>query len=704
MENKFVRTIFKTLPVVYLSAALIAGMSYVFVNGKTVGDNKFDGFAVILGAILAEAILLTIYKIIESVKSEKKLHIACFAIIALYTLGLIFSSVYLKFDVRSDLTVIHYTALNYVETGKWNQFYYFSIYPFQKNWLLVVTALYKIENMVGISDYRILPVALNVVMMVFGAVLVYKIADKLLGIKAALISLVILVFSPINYGFVSYYYTFVPGLFFTLLVIYLSLFDKWYAKLLMGIAAAVGYEMRATVGIAFVAVTLYALFKHEKGFWRGILISVLSFIVCIKGFSAIVNSLDFELVATPFSAFHWVAMGTTGGSYNTKLTNADGKFDNSHDMLVNDFRYIAEFYGEKGPTWIFRLFRRKFGQFFGKTTVRHVFGAVTYHSTFYKYFIGNKRLFTDYYSESVRLAALFNVLVGAIKIGKEKMNKTYPIFIFVFGYTLFYTFWEIAPRYSFPMLPVLWMISAHGLEGLNEKIRIYAPKTRGAFKECAVFLCAVLVVFESVFVINYSRLTEIKDTNYIAANSEQHRSVKEERTSRTLKEGEVAKQTFHAYISFDSMDLYFEKNENDGKENIYLFELFDESGNLLYDREFKSEDLKGGKMKFKFDEISVSSKTKFSFDVSVKEKEEGTDCLAIVGSDLSYEKRNAYFDGYADYSDLNQIYFKAYRIVTEPYYTNTFIFAVMAVVLLLGLVPIVYLLKRMKRCETASTT
>lgn len=57
MENKFVRTVFKTLPVVYLSAALIAGMSYVFVNGKTVGDNKFDGFAVILGAILAEAIL-----------------------------------------------------------------------------------------------------------------------------------------------------------------------------------------------------------------------------------------------------------------------------------------------------------------------------------------------------------------------------------------------------------------------------------------------------------------------------------------------------------------------------------------------------------------------------------------------------------------------------------------------------------------------
>ncbi len=697
MENKFVRWVFKNLPAVYLGVAFFLGISYIFTRAETVRDNSYNAVSLIFGAVLLESILLTVYKLTEHTKSEKSLRRLSYALLGFIAMGLVISVCFMKQEIISDLANFHHAALNRIETGEWSRFGYFSHYPFQKSWLAVIYGLYKIEYFFGISDLRTLPLALNVIMLFFAAVFTYKIAEKLMGIRAAVLVLLTLAINPVYYISAGYCYTFVPGLFFIMLVIYLSLYDKWHCKLLLGFCAAVGYDFRATVIIAFVAVTLYSIFRHEKGFALGILLSVCGFAAGYLAFKAVINSLAFETTGISYAATHWTVMGTTGkGGFDNNIVKMDSEFESAHEMISADIAYIIDYYKEKGLSHAWWLWKYKLSEFLGEATPRIVRynSSSTDYNTLWRYLSGNEKLFTEYYCQILRLVSLVNGILAVVKTGIKKMDKFYPVFIFMFGYVLFYTFWECGSRYFFLAVPVLQLIGVYGLTSLSDNIKIKTSEVslrtkRTLSVSCAAVIAVSLIVFESVIVLNFNSLTNVPESKvYTAASNKfdtKHNNLNEEE----LSDASPVTETFLAYRSFDNIKLKF-NTENSDENNCYLFELLDEDGNVIRESEFKKADIEDKYLNISFDEVEVKSKSEFTVRISVSEKL-GT-CISVYGSKIGAGNRRIYFNGSSEGSELDQIYFVANKTVSAPYYSVSFVVIIMLLTFVLGLVPIFSLL------------
>ncbi len=708
MENKFVRWVFKNLPAFYLGAALVSGAMLILTSGKTVRDDSFNGLAIVMGAVLLEALMLAVYKLTEN-KSKLFLRGICFALYGLIGLGLIVSVIFMKQELMSDLVNFHHAAENFIETGEWSRFSYFSHYPFQKGWLSVILLLYKIENALGIEDLRTLPLALDAVMLFFSAVFSAKIAEKLINLRASVTVLLLFAVNPIYYILASCYYTFIPGLFFTLLVIFLSLYENPFLSVLMGFCAAVGYEMRATVLIAFVAVILYRLFKHEKGFWKVILLSVLGFIVAYLIFGKIIDSMNFESTTISYAFTHWLVIGTTGtGSFNADVVKFDAKFETSHDMIVGDLKYIADFYNKKGASYGFWLWNHKLSKLLGEATPNIVISnsTSTDKNILWRYLSGNEKLFAEYLCQILRLVTLFNAIIAVVKVIRNRMDKIYPVFIFMFGYLLFYTFWECTPRYFLPALPVFGILSVYGMSALSEKTQVLFESKKGTKLKvrsvCAVLLAVCLVSFEGVIAANLGGLTEETEKTYVAASDKF--DVKHNNNEKAeLLENSPVTQSFTAYRDFDEIELKFDTEGSDDK-NTYLFELLDERGNVIREKAFKNENISDNILNISLDAVTVEKSEKYTIRVSVGEK--FGKCISAFGNNITGGNRRVYFGGKAggEGYNFNQIYFVAKRIVTEPYYPKAFVFAVMAAVLLFGLVPIINLAFRFKNGAVGENT
>ncbi len=693
MENKFVRWVFKNLPAVYLGIAFAFGIGFIFTSAETVKGNCYNALTLVFGAVLLETLLLTVYRLTERAKSEKPLQIMCYFLLGFIAVGLTVSTVFMKQEIISDLANFHHAALNRIETGEWSRFGYFSHYSFQKGWLAVIYGMYKIEKLLGIGDLRTFPLALNVVMLFFAAVFVYKTAERLMGLRASVLVLLTLAVNPVYYISAGYYYTFVPGLFFITLVVYLSLYDKWYCRLLLGFVAAVGYDLRATVIIAFVAVTLYAIFRHEKGFAVGILLSVLGFAVGYLAFKAVINSLAFETTGIPYAATHWIVMGATGkGGFNSSIVKMDSKFESTHDMISADIAYIIDYYKEKGASHAWWLWKYKLSEFLGEATpsvVRYNSSSTDYN-TLWRYLSGKEKLFTEYFCQILRLVSLVNGILAVIKIGIKKMDKFYPVFIFLFGYVLFYTFWECGSRYFFSAMPVLQIVGVYGLVALSEKTKIKASEStkRKISVSFAALLALSLIVFESVIAVNMKDLTAVNESKTYTAASDKF-DVKHNNTdAEELSDTSAVTETFAAYRSFDNIELKFNTDGSD-ESNSYLFELLDENGNVIREKSFGNDDIDDTLLNVFFDEVEVKSKTEFTVRISVSEKHGA--CISVYGSRIGAGNQRIYFGGFSEGSALDQIYFVARKTVSAPYYSAAFVVAVMIFVFIGGLVPILYL-------------
>ncbi len=681
MENKFVRWVFKNLPAFYLGAALVSGAVLILTSGKTVRDDSFNGLAIVMGAVLLEALMLAVYKLTEN-KSKSFLRGICFALYGFIGLGLIVSVIFMKQELMSDLVNFHHAADNFIETGEWSRFSYFSHYPFQKGWLSVILLLYKIENALGIEDLRTLPLALDAVMLFFSAVFSAKIAEKLINLRASVTVLLIFAVNPIYYILASCYYTFIPGLFFTLLVIFLSLYENPFLSVLMGFCAAVGYEMRATVLIAFVAVILYRLFKHEKGFWKVILLSVLGFIVGYLIFGKIIDSMNFESTTIPYAFTHWLVIGMTGkGLFNADVVKFDAKFETSHDMIVGDLKYIADFYNKKGASYGFWLWNHKLSKLLGEATPNIVISnsTSTDKNILWRYLSGNEKLFTEYLCQILRLVTLFNAIIAVVKVIRNRMDKIYPVF---------------------------GILSVYGMSALSEKTQVLFESKAGtklkARSVCAVLLAVCLVSFEGVIAANLGGLTEETEKTYVAASDKF--DVKHNNNEKAeLLENSPVTQSFTAYRDFDEIELKFDTEGSDDK-NTYLFELLDENGNIIREKTFKNENISDNILNISLDEVSVERIEKFTVRVSVGEK--FGKCISVFGNNTTDGNRRVYFDGKAggEGYNFNQIYFVAKKSVTEPYYPKAFVFAMMAAVLLFGLVPIINLAFRFKNGAVGKNT
>lgn len=697
MENKFVRWVFKNLPAVYLGFVLVLGIGYIFNKAETVRGNSYNALSLIFGAVLLEAFLLAVYKLTENLKSEKPLRNMCYILLGFAAVGLTVSVVFMKQEIISDLANFHHAALNKIETGEWSRYGYFSHYPFQKGWLAIIYGLYKVEKFVGISDLRTLPLALNVIMLFFSAVFAYKTSEKLMGLRASVLVLLTICVNPVYYISAGYCYTFVPGLFFIMLVIFLSLYDKWYCKVLLGFFAAVGYDLRATVIIAFVAVTLYAVLRHEKGFAIGILLSVFGFAVGYFVFKAVINSLAFETTGVPYAATHWIVMGTTGmGGIDNNIIKMDSKFESAHEMISADIAYIIDYYKENGASRALWLWNYKLSEFLGEATPRIVRynSSSTDYNTLWRYLSGNEKLFTEYFCEILRLVSLVNGILAVIKIGVKKADKFYPVFIFLFGYVLFYTFWECGSncgsRYFFLAMPVLQAVGVYGLVALSEKTKIKTAEStkRKISFSFAALLAVSLIVFESVICVNMKSLTAVPESKtYTAASNKfdtKHNNMEEEELSDTSP----VTETFTAYRSFDNIELKF-NTEGSDESNIYLFELLDGDGNVIREKSFKSGDVEDKLLDVGFDEVKVKNEAKFTVRISVSQKHGA--CISVYGSKVGDGNQRIYFNGFSEGSALDQIYFVASKTVSAPYYSAVFVAVVMIFVFIGGLVPILSL-------------
>ena len=698
MLEKIRGLVFDKIPSLYLGIALLLGTVSAMFGGMVYNYGmEFNPIVIFIGFAFFEALLIIGCKLIFKA-SEKSLKKISISLLGLFLIGLILSACLLRGELRSDLYTLQNASYNYLKTGTWNNDLYFSKYPFQRFYGILIVAVYKIEMMLGINDIRILPVAIMVLMTFFSAYFAYKTVKKLVSLKAAVVTLVMIVLNPVFYLFVTHYYNDIPGMFFSILVIYLATKDKLILSLLLGVMAGVGYSIRATVAIAYVAVVLGFIFlrKTWKSAFAKISVSLFGLVVSVVGCKLLVSAFHWEVYSVGFPVTHWLMMGLTeDGDFDRSHVNYTLSFATKSERTKANLKFIANWYSKSSILDVLKLFYSKAATFLGAGMGRtnELLINVTDYNKLWDYTVGDKKAIFCYWAQVYRAGMLFNGVFALGKMFKSKLEKLYPLFVYAFGYVLFYTFWEANNRYLMTALPSFCIIGAIGLCTLCDKISLESKeikliKFKLNRKAVSAVLACLMVAFTSVLLVNSESFTKVKhEESIISATTSNRKPYYESKECFELNKDEVITQSFKSYRDFNRIKLKFNSKDADGKA-VYKFEILDDNGNALVSQTFSKKDIKKSFIHFKFDNI----KGKRNLTIRLSTVKSGKKNIAVVG--ISTEKQKLYYNGQASNNEnnLEGIYFNAYKKVNTPTYSKKLYFSVIVLVDILFMIPIVILL------------
>lgn len=397
----------------------------------------------------------------------------------------------LRYTPKYDIGSLFNGARDWALTGDFSSYYtYFGM--FHNNWggLVLLRIVFGLANLLGITKFFFVASLLNSALSLSSMYLTGSVCGKLYGERGRIMTYLIYMISLPFYFIAPAFYTDALSMVFPVLILRLYIAAREQEKpisrlalfALMGLAAGVGYGIKATIAITLIAIILEAvLFRDFKKYIPLIPISVIMALVCSVALNGIiyrhVDRKEAENLRIPI--LHWVMMGTTGSGMYKK---SEYEFTKSFDDPAARKDAVAERLITRLKTYSFKdyskLFTTKLNVDFGDGTygLSDCLGCPHGDDNFFHSFLvkGGERY--DVYKHICTgvLMAIYAVITLSCVldvIGKNSGCGLLVPRLAILGLFLFLLFWEARWRYFSNYVPLLIFLAVAGLEGIFSRIK-----------------------------------------------------------------------------------------------------------------------------------------------------------------------------------------------------------------------------------------
>lgn len=576
-------------------------------------------------------------------------------------------------------------------------FYYYSVYPNQNAFAVLTEGILWLARLLGLSggDSLLLCNVINMIALdlsiVFGLLLWHRYKPDFSGENWAFLWIV-LMFQPFFYIGVSYYYTITLSLPFMMAFLYLVfvLFAPrevereytyehikdhgtirhiiWVVSLsvLAGICFAIGFLIRATMIIPFIAAVFCAVlaprFKEavvvDKKRGRKILISLIitvcGVLVILGAKHCMEKEIGIDTTDTAFPATHWVMMSLTSpGCHNEEDEAYTAGFPTAGEKRDAVFERMKEKLTDLGGTGYFLLVLDKIRNTWASGANSYVLFMENClrMDGIYPYLFGNHKDFMILYQQGMHFLVLLGIVLSVLcQFGKKDNpeRESFLLQLVLLGGFLFYVLWETSGQYSLPFFIIMLLLSMDGYERAAEKReetsltvqfmqdqsrQLIKQKERVFYKIMAACGGICLVIVFVFFVKNTALFTRQTDSykapavNQLIANTE------------TDYAGEdTISQSFRTKNSFN--ELIFQWRNPLGEENSAQYEitLSDSEGHVYWTKELAGKNQGyAGAFLYDFDTIQPQKEQEFVLSLTKTGGEEDDYLQFVTYSCGSYD-------------------------------------------------------------------
>lgn len=388
---------------------LIMG-AFVWFNG---GCSAFEQLPVILRGIcmLLSVMLLTmgyffLGKKLISLPEQKLKQIAMMTGACMFVLQMVFVML-AKAGIRYDsLKVVDEAIALFSQPGiqETDLEGYFARYANNYAMTIMTHWFIKIFRMIGLirQDFSNAVIVLQFINVLFVDVAFagcYAFINKYFSKAKAVLFLLYMVFNPLSYVWLPFYYTNTCSMAFAIWGIYLlyAVFDLICEKndkiakqaetkivlytMLAGIIFYFGYKLRATVAIALIATVIGLYCRGKRINLKSFILVLLLFSISFGGTKIIYGAVEdhylaFDETDTAFPLTHWIAMGLNelgDGSFNANDEQRTMSYFTAQEKKDATVSLLKERANELGALGIAKLYMRKLSNTYAD-------GAGGYHS------------------------------------------------------------------------------------------------------------------------------------------------------------------------------------------------------------------------------------------------------------------------------------------------------------------------------------
>lgn len=497
---------------------------------------------------------------------------------------------------------------------------YFSIYSNNYAMTIMTHWLIKIFRGIGMirSDFSNAVLVLQLVNVLFvdaafaGA---WALIKKYMGTKAGLIFVIYMAFNPLSYVWLPFYYTNTCSMMFAIWGAYLLLgvFEMKSLKkavlqcMAAGILFTAGFQIRATVAIALIAVILtvfcVARFEWNKKMLTKMIICLTALAVCAGVTAAVYQKaedhyLAFENEDTEFPMTHWIAMGLSDtGAFSPADEAYTQGFATKEEKKQATLALIRERIVQKGPAGVAKLYMKKLAMTFGD-------GTGGYHSELnisrdygwlWQIVYGVHRDPLLSLTQVFYMLSLISGLGMAVLLWKGKLPKRLFFFpLFLLGSYLFQMIWEAGTIYSIGTMYVNGCMVASfiptvcsALLGTGDERECDRETGNTSGKGKRAWIPAGLILgLAGIGMMIRGFCT----TKYVEVSMSVDQFLFQANDYIALSDGMEISQTFVTQKDFSTIALKAHNIEGEYNDSVYRVSLYDGEGNLL-----KEQDLYGNK-------------------------------------------------------------------------------------------------------------
>ena len=400
----------------------------------------------------------------------------------------------LRYTPKWDVDALFGGASEWGMTGDFASYHAYFAY-FHNNWggLILFRAVFGIARLFGVKDFFIAASLFNSALSLTTMYLTGSVCEKLVGIRGRLTASLIFSISLPFYFIAPAFYTDALTMVFPILIFSLYLAAREQEKLikrllifaLMGLAAGVGYGIKATVVIMLIAVIVDAVLNQDlKKFVPMLPITAILMLACSLAAQGIIfrhlDRREAKRLETPI--LHWVMMGTVGnGTYNRN----EYAFTKSFEDPAERRSAVKERLFERLKSYDIgdyaELFTRKLGINFGDGTygLSDCLGCPHGEDNALQSFLVKDGAYHAVYKHicAGALIALYIPLIVSCVLdvkGKRTARDLFAPRLALFGLMLFLLFWEARWRYFSNYMPMIIVLAIAGLESIFNR---YLPNS-----------------------------------------------------------------------------------------------------------------------------------------------------------------------------------------------------------------------------------
>ena len=461
---------------------------------------ELNPIIVIICTILFVLVLFFTYYFISKKKIKHKKYIVISMFIVIIFLQLIATKLYKVEPDFRDFKQIYNEAKDF--DNNYDSIDYFCMCQNNIPVLIIFKLIFKICKLIGITNFLNIGIIINILTIDISIYLLYKIINKHIGEKQALMSLVLFFMMPTTYLYAPIFYTDTLSMIFPVLILYLYLKIKNTTEtnknkialcILLGITVFIGINIKFTILVIGIAICILEIFlKKEREYskiFKYITITTITLLVLIftKNILLKTNFKYYEKMKNDnLPATHFIMMALQGDGryseedvkYTTSFKTHDEKVKANIDEIKNRIqehntnRDWIEFLNEKvRTTW-------GDGTFYAPWLLnRKPVNEGIWHEYVLKN--GENVDFYKYYEQGFHIAMLIYILISLLK-NKDESEETNNIGIIsrlcIIGLFIIFLIWEAKSRYIFNYITIFVLIETIGISKLVKKYEELSKK------------------------------------------------------------------------------------------------------------------------------------------------------------------------------------------------------------------------------------